>query len=102
MKESKGAAEPVLDDEDPPSQDDPSDCSYQPQSQRYTYLKCIHLTQHRKWGNLFLVSCCVASSGAEEEESLSSDEDVPFRDDLNDQSYDPKAERCVSLCVCHD
>ncbi|XP_063074774.1 E3 ubiquitin-protein ligase ZFP91 isoform X2 [Engraulis encrasicolus] len=28
-----------------------------------------------------------------EEEVLSSDEDVPFRDDLNDQSYDPKAER---------
>ncbi|XP_076150784.1 uncharacterized protein zfp91 isoform X1 [Alosa pseudoharengus] len=27
------------------------------------------------------------------EEGLSSDEDVPFRDDLNDQSYDPKAER---------
>lgn len=41
-------------------------------------------------------------SGAEEEEGLSSDEDVPFRDDLNDQSYDPKAERfvCVSECVC--
>ncbi|AWP05623.1 putative E3 ubiquitin-protein ligase ZFP91-like [Scophthalmus maximus] len=29
----------------------------------------------------------------EEEEGLSSDEDVPFRDDLNDHSYDPKAER---------
>lgn len=32
-----------------------------------------------------------------EEEGLSSDEDVPFRDDLNDQSYDPKAER-YSFC----
>ncbi|XP_061627106.1 E3 ubiquitin-protein ligase ZFP91 isoform X2 [Phyllopteryx taeniolatus] len=30
---------------------------------------------------------------ADEEEVISSDEDVPFRDDLNDQSYDPKAER---------
>ncbi|TMS23285.1 E3 ubiquitin-protein ligase ZFP91 [Larimichthys crocea] len=66
-KESEDVAEPVLDDEDPPFQDDPSDRSYQPQSQ----------------------------SGAEEEEGLSSDEDVPFRDDLNDQSYDPKGERDV-------
>lgn len=41
-----------------------------------------------------------AFSGAEEEEGLSSDEEVPFRDDLNDQSYDPKAERCVCVCVC--
>ncbi|XP_077380995.1 uncharacterized protein zfp91 [Festucalex cinctus] len=32
---------------------------------------------------------------ADEEEVISSDEDVPFRDDLNDQSYDPKAERFV-------
>ncbi|XP_034045108.1 E3 ubiquitin-protein ligase ZFP91 isoform X2 [Thalassophryne amazonica] len=31
-------------------------------------------------------------SGAEEEAGLSSD-DVPYRDDLNDQSYDPKEER---------
>ncbi|XP_071373191.1 E3 ubiquitin-protein ligase ZFP91 isoform X1 [Centroberyx affinis] len=53
----------VLDDEEAPFQDDPSDLNYQPQSQ----------------------------SGVEE--GLSSDEDVPFRDDLNDQSYDPKAER---------
>lgn len=30
---------------------------------------------------------------AEEDEAISSDEDVPFRDDLNDQSYDPKGER---------
>uniref|UniRef100_A0A8C6T028 E3 ubiquitin-protein ligase ZFP91 n=1 Tax=Neogobius melanostomus TaxID=47308 RepID=A0A8C6T028_9GOBI len=32
-------------------------------------------------------------SSAEEDEAISSDEDVPFRDDLNDQSYDPKGER---------
>lgn len=64
-EENEEAAEPALDDEDPPFQDDPHDLNYQPQSQ----------------------------SGVEEEESLSSDEDVPFRDDLNDQSYDPKAER---------
>lgn len=32
-------------------------------------------------------------SSAEEDEAVSSDEDVPFRDDLNDQSYDPKGER---------
>ncbi|KAI3353205.1 hypothetical protein L3Q82_019754 [Scortum barcoo] len=64
--ESKDAADPVLDDEDFPfHDDDPNDHNYQPQSQ----------------------------SGAEEEEGLSSDEDVPFRDDLNDQSYNPKAER---------
>ncbi|XP_061685056.1 E3 ubiquitin-protein ligase ZFP91 [Syngnathoides biaculeatus] len=30
---------------------------------------------------------------ADEEEVISSDEDVPFRDDLKDQSYDPKGER---------
>ncbi|XP_020786176.1 E3 ubiquitin-protein ligase ZFP91 isoform X2 [Boleophthalmus pectinirostris] len=30
---------------------------------------------------------------AEEEEDESSEEDVPFRDDLNDQSYDPKGEK---------
>uniref|UniRef100_A0A3B4T213 E3 ubiquitin-protein ligase ZFP91 n=1 Tax=Seriola dumerili TaxID=41447 RepID=A0A3B4T213_SERDU len=64
-EESVNVADPVLDDEDPPFQDDPNDLNYQPQSQ----------------------------SGAEEEEGLSSDEDVPFRDDLNDQSYDPKGER---------
>lgn len=46
---------------------------------------------------MFQVICCFDFSGTEEEEALSSDEDVPFRDDLNDQSYDPKAERCVSL-----
>lgn len=28
-----------------------------------------------------------------DEEGVSSEEDVPFRDDLNDQSYDPKSER---------
>nr|XP_019955940.1 PREDICTED: E3 ubiquitin-protein ligase ZFP91-like [Paralichthys olivaceus] len=72
VEESQDVAEPVLDEEDPSFHDDPSDLSFQPQSQ----------------------------SGAEEEEEeveeeecLSSDEDVPFRDDLNDQSYDPKAER---------
>ncbi|KAJ0050940.1 hypothetical protein NL108_009935, partial [Boleophthalmus pectinirostris] len=32
-------------------------------------------------------------SSAEEEEDESSEEDVPFRDDLNDQSYDPKGEK---------
>ncbi|XP_037113564.1 E3 ubiquitin-protein ligase ZFP91 isoform X2 [Syngnathus acus] len=32
---------------------------------------------------------------ADGEEIISSDEDVPFRDDLNDQSYDPKSERIV-------
>lgn len=101
-KESEDVAEPVLDDEDPAFQDDPNDLSYQPQSPRYTYLKCIHLTPSRKWGNPFQVICCFTFSGAEEEESLSSDEDVPFRDDLNDQSYDPKVERCVRVCVWHD
>ncbi|XP_029987860.1 E3 ubiquitin-protein ligase ZFP91 [Sphaeramia orbicularis] len=64
-EESDDVAMPVLDDEDPAFQDDPTDLNYQPHSQ----------------------------SGAEEDEGLSSDEDVPFRDDLNDQSYDPKAER---------
>ncbi|XP_061882275.1 E3 ubiquitin-protein ligase ZFP91-like [Entelurus aequoreus] len=34
-------------------------------------------------------------SGAEEENAPSSDEDVPFRDDLNDQSYDPEDGRFV-------
>ena len=36
-------------------------------------------------------------SGAEEEESITSDEDVPFRDDINDQSYDPKAQRYACM-----
>lgn len=40
---------------------------------------------------------CCPFSGAEEGESITSDEDVPFRDDINDQSYDPKAQRYV--CV---
>ncbi|XP_057700483.1 E3 ubiquitin-protein ligase ZFP91 [Corythoichthys intestinalis] len=31
----------------------------------------------------------------DEEEVISSDEDVPFTDDLNDQSYDPRVERSV-------
>ncbi|XP_029909019.1 E3 ubiquitin-protein ligase ZFP91 isoform X3 [Myripristis murdjan] len=66
-EESEEVDDSVLDDEDPPFQDDPKDLNYQPQSQ----------------------------SGVEEDEGLSSDEDVPFRDDLNDQSYDPKAERDV-------
>ncbi|XP_058496135.1 E3 ubiquitin-protein ligase ZFP91 isoform X1 [Solea solea] len=68
-EETEDVAEPVLDDEDPPFQDDVNELNYQPLSQ----------------------------SGAEEEEGLSSDEDVPFRDDLNDQSYDPKAERFVDV-----
>lgn len=37
---------------------------------------------------------------SEDDEGDSSDEDVPFKDDLNDQSYDPKSGRCV--CVCDD
>lgn len=32
---------------------------------------------------------------SEDDEGVSSDEDVPFKDDLNDQSYDPKSGRCV-------
>ncbi|KAM3864873.1 uncharacterized protein zfp91 [Diretmus argenteus] len=63
-EESENIDDLALDDEDASFQYDP-DLNYQPQTQ----------------------------SGAEEEEGLSSDEDVPFRDDLNDQSYDPKAER---------
>lgn len=66
-QESEEAAEPTLDDEEPPFHDDSNDLSYQPQSQ----------------------------SAVEEEEGLSSDEDFPYRDDLNDQSYDPKSERDV-------
>ncbi|XP_074550548.1 uncharacterized protein zfp91 [Halichoeres trimaculatus] len=67
-KESEIIAVPVLEDKEPPFEDDLTDMSYQPQSQ---------------------------SGADEEEESFSSDEDLPFRDDLNDQSYDPKAERDV-------
>ncbi|XP_068177327.1 E3 ubiquitin-protein ligase ZFP91 [Antennarius striatus] len=64
-QESVDVVGPVLDDEEPPHQNEPNDGTNQPQSH----------------------------SGAEEEAGLSSDEDVPFRDDLNDQSYDPKDER---------
>lgn len=38
------------------------------------------------------VNMWFALSGAEEA-SISTDEDAPYRDDLNDQSYDPKEER---------
>lgn len=38
------------------------------------------------------VICSLALSGAEEG-GVSTDEDAPYRDDLNDQSYDPKGER---------
>lgn len=77
--------------EAPPFQQEASDSNSQAQSQRYTS-KCVHLVLCRKQGILFQVICSLAFSGAEEE-SLSTDEDVPFRDDLNDQSYDPKGER---------
>lgn len=40
----------------------------------------------------FHVICSFAFSGAEEG-GVSTDEDAPYRDDLNDQSYDPKGER---------
>uniref|UniRef100_A0A673CGA3 E3 ubiquitin-protein ligase ZFP91 n=1 Tax=Sphaeramia orbicularis TaxID=375764 RepID=A0A673CGA3_9TELE len=73
-----------------------------------------HLTLCRIRECLFNFSdLCFFFSGAEEDEGLSSDEDVPFRDDLNDQSYDPKAERfvctrgrvglhfCYCCCIIH-
>lgn len=41
---------------------------------------------------------CFFCFNSEEEDAISSDEDVPFRDDLNDQSYDPKYEKCVFVC----
>lgn len=57
-----------------------------------------HMTLRRIRECLFNFSdLCFLFSSAEEEEGLSSDEDVPFRDDLNDQSYDPKAERFVLI-----
>lgn len=36
---------------------------------------------------------------SDEEDIISSDEEVPFRDDENDESYDPKYEKCVFLCI---
>ncbi|KAM9856496.1 uncharacterized protein zfp91 [Aulostomus maculatus] len=66
-EESENVAEAVVDGEDLQLQGDSNDLIYPAQSQ----------------------------SGAEEEEAISSDEEVPFTDDLNDQSYDPKAERDV-------
>ncbi len=36
---------------------------------------------------------------SDEEDIISSDEEVPFRDDENDESYDPKYEKCVFLCL---
>lgn len=57
-----------------------------------------HLTQCRTFlGKKKFAIYCFAFSSVEEEEVLSSEEDVPFRDDLNDQSYDPKVERFVVL-----
>nr|XP_057936416.1 E3 ubiquitin-protein ligase ZFP91 [Doryrhamphus excisus] len=66
-EKSDGGVIPVLDKEDPQLQGDINDFNYQSQPQ----------------------------SGADEEEASSSEEDVPFRDDLNDQSYNPKDERFV-------
>ncbi len=37
----------------------------------------------------------VSLFNSEEEDAISSDEDAPFRDDENDESYDPKYEKCV-------
>ena len=45
---SEDVVVPVLDDEDPTFLDDPDDLGYQPQSQRYAYLKHIHLTWCRQ------------------------------------------------------
>ncbi|XP_051940281.1 E3 ubiquitin-protein ligase ZFP91 [Hippocampus zosterae] len=45
--------------------------------------------------DLTAASASLPQGEADEEEVISSDEDVPFRDDLNDQSYDPKAEGFV-------
>ena len=44
-------------------------------------------------GNELWLDAHVCLFNSEEEDAVSSDEDVPFRDDLNDQSYDPKYER---------
>ncbi|XP_061840404.1 uncharacterized protein zfp91 isoform X2 [Nerophis lumbriciformis] len=65
-RRASGGVPPVLDKE-PQLQDDIIDFNYQSQP----------------------------PSGAEEENAPSSDEDVPFRDDLNDQSYDPEDGRFV-------
>ena len=97
MEQSEHVAEPVLGDEDPPFRDDPVDLGYQLQSQRYTYL--THLTPCRQKVENSVSSDLLFSSSGVEEEGLSTDEDLPFRDDLNDQSYDPKDERCVFVCV---
>lgn len=42
-EENKKIAKTVLDDEDPPFQDDPKDLNYQPQSQRYSQCQVLHL-----------------------------------------------------------
>lgn len=96
-EEKKDIAETVADDEDTLFQDDPKDLNYHPPSQRYTLCQVHRLTPCTECEILSQMICCFAFSGAEEEEGLSSDEDVPFRDDLNDQSYNPKGERFVCL-----
>lgn len=62
-EDESGDDDDLIEEEDPPYEDDPKDQNYLPHSQ---------------------------SSEEEEEAVVSSDEDVPFRDDLTDQSFDPK------------
>lgn len=95
---SEGVAEPVLDDENLSFQDDPNKCKYQAENQRYSFIYCLHqLMPQYRWKFGFDECIFFCSSGAEEEESITSDEDVPFRDDINDQSYDPKAQRYACI-----
>lgn len=41
-KLKEGVAEPVLDNENPSFQDDPTKCKYQTENQRYSSLSCLH------------------------------------------------------------
>lgn len=84
-------------EKEPPFTDDPKDQTYEPHAQRYAATQNIVPISHTGAHTHNAYSACLFFS--EDNEGVSSDEDVPFKDDLNDQSYDPKSGRYVSVCV---
>ncbi|CAL8328435.1 unnamed protein product [Merluccius merluccius] len=100
QKQEDGEEEDVDEEELPGEtgrlfEDHPSDTDYQPQVQR---LPAIGQQNHLNDASSrrAIKQTHTSHEEVEEEEEagvLSSDEDLPFRDDLNDQSYNPKPER---------
>nr|XP_021326898.1 E3 ubiquitin-protein ligase ZFP91 isoform X1 [Danio rerio] len=90
-KEEESMDDDVVEEEECPFVDDPKDENYRPQSNRIPSVR--RQDKHSTMTDSSSDSDEAESSSQiphEGEETISSDEDVPFRDDLNDQSYDPK------------